>query len=123
MEALQGHQYILLGTLKKNGTFVDTPVWFAEEGDDIYVFSAGNVGKVKRLRNFKDARVAPCTALGKPLGEFLDAEAELLSTDVDKKIAHRALVKKYGLLMRTGDFFAGITGRKKTREFIRVNLK
>ncbi len=123
MEQLKGHQYLLLGTLRKNGNFVDTPVWFAEDGNDIYIFSAGNVGKVKRLRNFKDARVAPCTALGKQLGDFIDAEAILLTTEVEKKIAHRALVKKYGFLMRSGDFFAGLTGRKKTREYIRVNLK
>ena len=39
MTDLSNATYILLGTLKRDGSFVDTPVWFAAAGDDYYVFS------------------------------------------------------------------------------------
>ncbi len=45
-------EYISLSTQKRDGSTVETPVWFAQDGDKIYVFTEGNAGKVKRLRNF-----------------------------------------------------------------------
>ena len=36
---------------RRNGNAVETPVWFAEHAGKLYVFSAGDAGKVKRLRN------------------------------------------------------------------------
>ena len=45
-------QYINLSTRKRDGSFVDTPVWFAQEGEtnNYYVFSMKNAGKIKKLR-------------------------------------------------------------------------
>ena len=44
-------RYINLSTRKKDGSYVNTPVWFAQEGDTnkYYVYSLRNVGKVKRI--------------------------------------------------------------------------
>ena len=42
--------YFNLATFRKNGNAVATPVWFAPHGDTFYVFSAGDAGKVKRIR-------------------------------------------------------------------------
>ena len=41
--------YINLSTRKRDGSFVNTPVWFAQEGatNIYYVYSLKNVGKVK----------------------------------------------------------------------------
>ena len=51
--------YINLSTRKRDGSFVNTPVWFAQEGDtnNHYVYSLKNVGKVKRIRNFPEVKV------------------------------------------------------------------
>ena len=46
--------YINLRTFKRDGTGVDTPVWFAESDGKLYVFTEGDAYKVKRLR--RDAR-------------------------------------------------------------------
>lgn len=119
---LQHHNYILLGTLRKNGNFVDKPVWFAGDDESLYVFSAGDAGKVKRLRNFSEARVAPCSMTGKPLGEAVPAAAELIGDAAGIEYAHRLLVKKYGWQMRLLDFFAGLAGRRKKRAYIQVTL-
>ncbi|MFT5033803.1 MAG: PPOX class probable F420-dependent enzyme [Bermanella sp.] len=122
MSNLDKHRYLLLGTLKKNGDFVDTPVWFAKRGNTLYLFSTGDAGKVKRLRNFSDARVAPCTVSGKSLGDFVPATAELISDEAGQAEAHRQLVKKYGWQMRALDVGARLAGRIGSRAFIKAEL-
>lgn len=121
MKSLHKSNYILLSTKKRDGSFVPTPVWCAGDEHSLYAFSAGNAGKVKRLRNFSDCKIAPCTVLGKRLGEDHAATAYLLNAE-ESAIAHRSLVAKYGLQMRLLDLGATIAGRKKTRSFIRIAL-
>ncbi len=114
--------YISLATRKRSGAFVPTPVWFAPAGHSYYLFSAGDAGKVKRLRNFSAARIAPCTVTGKLTGDWLDVEACVLQAPEDRATALAALRRKYGLQMRVGDLFAHLTGRFERRAYIRVDL-
>ena len=120
IEFLEGGNYISFATRKKSGQFVATPVWFAPDGDSYYLFSAGDAGKVKRLRNFSAARVAACTVTGTLTGEWLDTEAYLLDTPAEEDQALRALRRKYGWQMAIGDCFAKLTGRMQRRRYIRV---
>ena len=120
IEFLEGGSYISFATRKKSGDFVATPVWFAPDGDSYYLFSAGNAGKVKRLRNFSEARVAPCTVTGTLTGEWMDTQAFLLDTPEDEDTALQALRRKYGWQMCIGDFFSKITGKMGKRAYIRV---
>lgn len=120
MTDLMTSPYILLGTRKRDGSFVDTPVWCAPDGDDFYVFSNNQAGKVKRLRNFEEARIAPCTVTGKQLGELRPAKAFLLDDPASIKTAHKALIKRYGWQMRGLDLMARLGGRYNKRSFIRV---
>lgn len=122
MSGLNEANYLSLATFRKNGAEVRTPVWFAAQGNTLYLFSNGAAGKVKRLRNSSRARVAPCDVRGKVLGEWRDAEAHLLDDAAGKATAHRALLDRYGWQMATLDFFAGLFGRKAQREFIAVRL-
>lgn len=122
MSNLDKHRYLLLGTLKKNGDYVDTPVWFAKQGKTLYMFSTGDAGKVKRLRNFSDARVAPCTVGGKSLGDFMPAQAALITDEAAKAEAHRQLVKKYGWQMRLLDAGARLAGRVRSRAYIKADV-
>jgi PPOX class probable F420-dependent enzyme len=115
--------YLSLGTFRKNGVEVRTPVWFAEEDGTLYLFSNGAAGKVKRLRNSSRARVAPCDVRGKILGDWHEAEAHLLGSESGKKAAHQALLRRYGWQMSALDFFAGLFGRAAQREFIAVRLR
>lgn len=112
--------YMSFGTLKKSGDFVSTPVWFAPQEGSYYVFSAGNAGKVKRLRNFTDATIASCTATGKVTGEQFDADAYLLETAEDEAVALDALHRKYGFKMKFTDFLSSLTGKKDKRTYIKV---
>ena len=115
--------YLNFATFRKNGTEVHTPVWFAQQGDRLYLFSNGEAGKVKRLRNSSRARVAPCDVRGKILGDWLEAEARLLTAGGEDVRAHRALLDKYGWQMASLDFFAKLFGRARQRIFIEVQLK
>lgn len=122
LENLLQSNYLSLGTWRKNGEVVDTPVWFAPDGAHLYVFSAGEAGKIKRLRNSSRARVAPCTATGKLLGSWADATAEIVADDAEVKQAHQAFRRRYGWQMRTLDLMSTLSGKIGKRAFIRVTL-
>ena len=115
--------YLSLATFRKTGAEVCTPVWFAGDGDRIYIFSNGDAGKVKRLRNSARARVAPCDVRGKVLGEWRDAQAILIENTGEIQRAHLALRRKYGWQMALLDFFAGLFGRTRRRVFIAVRVE
>ncbi len=120
--ALEGASYISFSTLRKNGNWVDTPVWFAADGENFYVFSAGNAGKVKRLRNFSQCRVAPCTFNGKLTGHRLEGTAWLVDDAREQERAHRALRRKYGFQMWVTDVGSKLSGRYHRRRFIGFRL-
>ncbi|MBQ0760650.1 PPOX class F420-dependent oxidoreductase [Zhongshania sp.] len=121
MSSLHQASYILFSTKKRDGSFVATPVWCAGDAKTLYIFSAGQAGKVKRIRNFSECKIAPCTVTGKPLGDNVGGNAYLID-QAESQLAHRQLVKKYGLQMRLLDLGATLGGRKKTRAFIRIDL-
>ena len=116
--------YINLSTRKRDGSFVDTPVWFAQEGDtnNYYVFSLKNVGKIKRIRNFPEVKVGICTFSGKPKGGWAYAMADLVDEPETTKVAYSILRKKYGIRFRIGDFFSWIKGTYRRRQIIRFSI-
>ena len=116
--------YINLSTRKRDGSFVDTPVWFAQEGDtnNYYVFSLKNVGKIKRIRNFPEVKVGICTFSGKPKGGWACAMADLVDEPETTKVAYSILRKKYGIRFRIGDFFSWIKGTYHKRQIIRFSI-
>jgi PPOX class probable F420-dependent enzyme len=89
----------LLGTRKRDGTWVDTPVNLVVDRDRAYFGTPANSGKVKRLRNFSDVRIAPCTLRGKPTGPSFAARARRLDGD-EAEGAIRALRRKHRLVHR-----------------------
>jgi PPOX class probable F420-dependent enzyme len=68
-----GEKYLNLESYRKNGTPVQTPLWFVQEGERLYVYSLAKTWKVKRIRRNPQVRVAPCTFRGRavPLSTFL----------------------------------------------------
>lgn len=119
-QTLSTARYLNLLTFRKNGAEVPTPVWFATHRGFFYVFSAGEAGKVKRLRNSPRARVAPCDVRGKLRGDWVDAEAFLVEDPVEIAAAHQALRDKYGWQMCLLDVMSRLGGRYDSRAFIRV---
>ena len=120
MAQIEAGQYISLATRRHSGEFVPTPVWFAAERGNLYLFSAGNAGKVKRLRNYGDARIAPCTVTGRLTGGWIAADATLLTNPGDIATALAALQSKYGWQMHALNLLSRLGGRLHRRAYIRV---
>jgi hypothetical protein len=75
---IHGQKYISLNTFRKTGAAVATPVWFGEDGDKLYIMTRSDMGKMKRIRNNPQVRVAPCTMRGKVTGPESAALARVL---------------------------------------------
>ena len=125
--------YVSLATFRKSGKPVATPVWIAPaiDGDAAtetgYVFSAGNAGKVQRLRNNTQIRVAACDVRGKllspaPSEQWPTGHAKLLSSSGEIQSALVALRAKYGWQMWLADVGAKLMGKYNKRAYIQVTL-
>jgi PPOX class probable F420-dependent enzyme len=118
--AFLDHKYISLETFKKNGEGVKTPVWFAADpasdlagdGARLYIYTIGNTGKVKRVRNNGHVKIAPCTIKGDPLGDWADANAEIVTGEIASR-AMKLLNKKYFPLKQILGFFALFSRRER----------
>ena len=112
-------KYINLQTFKRDGTPVATPVWFAEGGGELYVYTLADSGKMKRLRNNLRVRIAVSDMRGKLKGEWVEAEARLLDADESAR-GHRLITRKYGLIKRIMDFFSQFRKQQRAVFAIRV---
>ena len=121
-EELAAAKYVNLATFKRSGQAVETPVWCAADGNELFVFSAGDAGKVKRVRNSDRARLAPCDFKGGLLGGWFEARAELVTEPADIARALRALRAKYGWQMWLADVGARLTGRFSRRAYLRLRV-
>jgi uncharacterized protein len=106
LSQLAGEKYISIETYRKSGQPVRTPVWFAESGGILYVRTSDDTGKYKRIRNDSSVQVAPCDMRGNVKGEWVKAEARIVSDD-EKERAYKMLEKKYGLIYKMSSMFLG----------------
>ena len=97
-QQLDGEKVVLLQTRKRDDSWVDTPVNIAVRGDRAYFRTPGKATKSKRLRNFPEVQIRPCTWSGKPTGEgSMTAHARLLSGE-ESEAAGRLIDRKYPVL-------------------------
>ncbi len=116
-------RYTSLRTYRKSGDCVDTAVWSAPgDAGALYVFSAGNAGKVKRLRHSSRSQLAICDVYGRVLGPWIDTQAELIFDDESIAHALRSLRNKYGWQMVLADLGARLTGKMAKRAYIRITF-
>jgi PPOX class probable F420-dependent enzyme len=119
---LDQRRYLSLATYRATGAEVATPVWFAALDGILYVFTAGDSGKVKRLRRSSRARVAPCDARGTLQGAWRDASARIVTDATAIARAETALRKKYGWQKWLLDLGARLSGRIRRRAYIAIEL-
>jgi hypothetical protein len=88
----------LLTTRKRDGATVGTPVHIALGPDGrAYFRTWSTAGKAKRMRNFPQVWIAPCTARGRATGRPRQATALLLAGP-EAVAAAQALAAKYRVL-------------------------
>ncbi|HET8533196.1 MAG TPA: PPOX class F420-dependent oxidoreductase [Methylomirabilota bacterium] len=122
LAAFDRHRYMALATFRRSGAQVRTPVWFAAMDGKVYVFTAGESGKVKRLRRSSRARVAPSDVRGGVRGEWWDVAARLVTEPGLIERAHAALRAKYGWQAWMGDVLSRLTGRIRRRAWIEIEV-
>lgn len=115
-------RYVSLATYRRNGAEVKTPVWIAAVANRYYAFSAGDAGKVKRIRVTPRVRLAACDLRGNVHSAWINGEAHVVSDPAVIATALQALRRKYGLQMRFTDFFARLSGRFGKRAYIEITL-
>ena len=114
LKQFENQKYLNIETFRKSGVGVKTPVWFVQEGETLFVLTAANSGKVKRIRNHARVNIAPCKADGALLGEWIPAQArELADKETDRKV-NDLLNKKYGLVKRLFDLASILQRRQET---------
>jgi len=114
-------RYVSLATFRRSGTPVPTPVWFAELDGHLYAFTAGDSGKVKRLRASSRAQIGPCDRRGHVHGPWRNATARIVDDPQLIERATAALQDKYGWQLRLLDLASRLTGRIRRRAWIEIS--
>jgi PPOX class probable F420-dependent enzyme len=115
-------KYVSLGTYRRNGVEVKTPVWIAKVAERYYVFGAGDAGKVKRIRATPRVRLAACDVRGNVRSTWIEARARIILDPALIVHVRKSLRSKYGLMMRIVDVLAAMTGRMHRRAYLEIEL-
>jgi PPOX class probable F420-dependent enzyme len=126
-DVLAAHQYVSLTTFRKTGVPVATPVWIAQDGDDLVVITVDSLGKTKRLAHTARLELRPCDVRGVvPQGApVYTGTARLDRTPEGVAAVKRAMSEKY-LMARIGNGLERLLGplmRRKPRAGIRITLR
>jgi len=115
-----GQKYLNLETFRKSGEGVCTPVWFVAGASELglgtpgilYIYTVGNTGKVKRIRNNPRVRIAPCDLRGNLKGDWVSARAEILQGE-EARQGMKLLNRKYVPWKQLLDFLALFRRRER----------
>ncbi len=105
LEELESEKCISLETYRKNNLPVRTAVWFVIKDDLIYVVTRDQTGKVKRLRNNQQVKIATCNFKGKVKGQWISGTAKILAEEEIKGIV-KLRNKKYGFMAKVAKFLS-----------------
>lgn len=104
--ALDGGAHALLVTYKRDGGAVPTPVWFARDGERLFVWTEIGAFKAKRLRRNPDALLAPCDPRGTPLGPPILTRGRVLADPVERAHAAAVIRRSWNLGQRLFERFS-----------------
>ncbi|OBB92456.1 PPOX class F420-dependent oxidoreductase [Mycobacterium sp. 852002-30065_SCH5024008] len=96
LNGLGAARYALLRSFRRDGTPVDTPIWFGLDGDAL-VFRTKVGPKTRRLTTRRDVELTACDHRGRvrPGAKTLAGRATILSGD-DAERANHVLHQRYG---------------------------
>ena len=96
-DGLRGRRYAVVVTFRRNGEAVPSAVWYGvDAAGRIYVQTAVQSGKVKRIRNDPRALVAPSDVRGRPTGPVVAGRARVVPRE-EWPHAEATLAAAYGL--------------------------
>ena len=121
-------QYVALTTFRRNGIGVATPVWFASDRDKLYLYSAVDAGKMKRVRATGKVSVVPCDLKGQVAAGAVPHLGSAVELPADRgDFVHGLLNRKYGWKKHTMEFFMAIPEKLRLRKvsvdgFVEITL-
>lgn len=98
LKQFEKQQFLNIETFRKNGQGVNTPVWFAQDGDRLHIWTETSSGKAKRIRRDGNVRIAPSTASGETLGEWVNTRAIVYDSEIKLTETETLFKKKYGVV-------------------------
>ena len=98
VKQFKDQEFLSIETFRKNGIGVNTTVWFAQEGDMLYIWTIGDSGKAKRIRNNARVNIAPCKRFGKVTGEWMAAQASVYDSAAAVRHVETLLRRKLGVV-------------------------
>ena len=113
LEQFQKQSYLNIETFRKSGQGVKTPVWFAQDGDWLYVWTQADSGKAKRIRNNDTVNIVPSTGTGEPLSEWIPARAQADDSPDAIKHVEKLMKKKYGFIFSVFGFLGRLRSGSK----------
>lgn len=119
IKQFENQKYLNMETFRKNGKGVKTPVWFAQDGETLRIWTQADSGKVKRIRRDGKVRIAPSTASGESLGEWVDSSAAIFESGEELVRTAGLFKKKYGLTFQV----FGFLGRIRKAQYATIQIK
>jgi len=110
---LDRNPFIALTTYRKSGTPVMTPVWFIKQDGKLFVWTAIDSGKVKRLKNNPHVELGPSNHGGKLLGALQKGLAHMAKEE-EYPALDKAFKAKYGWMVNFFSLLWKIQGHKHT---------
>ena len=104
-------KYLSLETYKRDNTPIQTPVWFVTDKEQFYITTKETTGKVKRLRNNQNARIAVCSMKGDIKSDWVDVGLEKIPEESDVEKIVKLRKKKYGFSARLISMFTSQKGK------------
>ena len=99
LKQFEKQQFLNIETFRKNRQGLKTPVWFAQDGDRLHIWTETSSGKAKRIRRDGNVRIAPSTASGETLlGEWVSARATVHDSEIKLTETETLFKKKYGVV-------------------------
>tara|TARA_B100000029_G_scaffold21456_1_gene21672 strand:- start:1344 stop:1724 length:381 start_codon:yes stop_codon:yes gene_type:complete len=111
LERFTDQKYISLETYKKDQTPIKTPVWFVIDNEQIYITTKETTGKVKRLRNNSNARIAICSMKGDVKSNWVNVGVKKILDDDNVEKIVKLRKKKYGFSARLIGVFTSQKGK------------
>src|SRR3954469_22486111 len=105
-EEIVRSRYVSLTTYRKDGTPVATPVWHVPQGAELWIVTEARSGKVKRIRNNPQVRVAPSSVRGTVAPDAPTATGTARLLDSDETTQARKLLGRRYVMSRVGNWFA-----------------
>ena len=122
VKQFKDQEFLSIETFRKNGMGVKTTVWFAKEGGMLYIWTIGDSGKAKRIRNNARVNIAPCKRFGKVTGEWIAARASVDDSAAAVQHVETLLRRKLGFVFAVFGLMDRLRDRLTGKQLVSIKV-